>query len=380
MSQQAIAQKRKAATEALANGHLDQAIQLQLAAFNLSKNFQDLKQTTRLIIQNQDFHGGLTFLDVIADKFPNEKGWDLLEMRSLCLTRCERFADALPLLTELNELAPENVNYLDGLSEIHARLGNNCESRQAGTRALDLKDQQNPSPLLIDLTTVPLPVFQSKDTTKNIIAFSLFGEKELYQAGAVENAKAAQDLFPEWTCRFYLGPDIPRSVQKELQNFGAQIVSVHERSPSPYAGLFWRFKVCTDNQIDRYLIRDTDSLLSLREKHAVDEWTQSNKHFHGIRDFATHTELILAGLWGGVRSALPDLNKLIRHYLSAQNTSKFSDQLFLRQKVWSTFKTSCLIHDSRHVLETTSPFPDTAPFYTNAYVGQRFDVFKKNVS
>ena len=53
-----------------------------------------------------------------------------------------------------------------------------------------------------------------------------------------------------------------------------------------------------DNTVDIFLSRDLDSSLSTREKSAVDEWLNSDKLFHAIRDHPSHNGVLLAGLWG----------------------------------------------------------------------------------
>ena len=44
------------------------------------------------------------------------------------------------------------------------------------------------------------------------------------------------------------------------------------------------------------LSRDSDSLLNIREKKAVDEWIKSDKSFHIMRDHKYHKTRILAGM------------------------------------------------------------------------------------
>ena len=63
-----------------------------------------------------------------------------------------------------------------------------------------------------------------------------------------------------------------------------------------WTGMFWRFYACEDSDI--MLSRDTDSRLSNREKLAVDEWLESNKDFHIMRDHPYHKTEILGGMWG----------------------------------------------------------------------------------
>jgi hypothetical protein len=52
-------------------------------------------------------------------------------------------------------------------------------------------------------------------------------------------------------------------------------------------------------------VRDADSVLNLRERLAVDDWLASGRWFHIMRDWWSHTDLVLAGMWGGVAGVLP---------------------------------------------------------------------------
>ena len=44
---------------------------------------------------------------------------------------------------------------------------------------------------------------------------------------------------------------------------------------------------------------------------AVDEWLTSGRYFHVMRDWFIHTDLIIAGMWGGVGGALPSLERSV---------------------------------------------------------------------
>ena len=64
-----------------------------------------------------------------------------------------------------------------------------------------------------------------------------------------------------------------------------------------WTGMFWRF-LAADHLSDIVLSRDTDSRLNKREKAAVDEWLNSDKDFHIMRDHPYHATEILGGMWG----------------------------------------------------------------------------------
>ncbi len=109
--------------------------------------------------------------------------------------------------------------------------------------------------------------------------------------------------------------------------------------------MFWRFLVINEPGVDRFLVRDADSVFSEKERRAVDQWLASDKYFHIMRDHYVQTDLIQAGMWGGVANIFPPLNQLLEKFQVA-TPSKMIDQLFANQFLWPTVKQSVLIHDS----------------------------------
>lgn len=75
--------------------------------------------------------------------------------------------------------------------------------------------------------------------------------------------------------------------------------------PANRYGLFWRFLVEDDRDVDIYVCRDADSVPTIRERVAVQDWLNSGQPFHVMRDFLTHSELVLAGLWGRIAAIFP---------------------------------------------------------------------------
>ena len=60
----------------------------------------------------------------------------------------------------------------------------------------------------------------------------------------------------------------------------------------------WRFLPTIDAQVSHFMSRDLDSLISKREVAAVEEWLQTRKSFHIMRDHPQHLAEIMAGMWG----------------------------------------------------------------------------------
>ena len=133
---------------------------------------------------------------------------------------------------------------------------------------------------------------------KKIISYSLWGDTPMYNVGAVENATNAEELYPDWICRYYVGESVPSETLEKLSSkSNTEVILV--KSENDWTSSTWRFLAIDDSDI--VIFRDTDSRLTNRERVAVDEWLESGKPVHIMRDHPYHTENILAGMWG-VRS------------------------------------------------------------------------------
>ena len=78
-----------------------------------------------------------------------------------------------------------------------------------------------------------------------------------------------------------------------------------------WKSMFWRFEPASEEDVDIFISRDTDSRISLRERHAVDEWEASDLTFHIMRDHPYHQFPILGGMWGAKKGTIPNIKKLI---------------------------------------------------------------------
>jgi len=130
---------------------------------------------------------------------------------------------------------------------------------------------------------------------KKIISYSLWGDKPMYNVGAIHNAHLANEIYPGWISRFYLGRSVPNETIKEIKAIdNTQIVIVE--SADDWTGMFWRFFAIDDSDVT--IFRDTDSRLSNRERIAVNEWLESYQPLHIMRDHPLHSERIMGGMWG----------------------------------------------------------------------------------
>ncbi|WP_107688125.1 tetratricopeptide repeat protein [Neisseria wadsworthii] len=248
---------------------------------------------------------------------------------------------------------PKHINAHDALSHAYDGKKDWAGCGKYGLRALELRDE-------IYCQTCPeLSKIEPKNAGKKIISFSLFGASSAYGEPAVMNAELCPLVYPGWVCRFYIDGSVPEHVVSRLKEAGAEVVRVDEKLQS-WPGTLWRFLAADDADAVYVLFRDADSVISPREAKAVAAWLESGKLFHTMRDAGTHTELILAGLWGMVAGAVPDMRGKIEAYLKKPLESRhFADQFFLRENIWPYVRQSVCTHDRLFGFMNAADFPET---------------------
>ena len=177
---------------------------------------------------------------------------------------------------------------------------------------------------------------------KKIISYSLYGSDPKYLKGVNENIQLASYYYPDWTLRLYTDQDLPEDY---YQHTNVEIVK--KKKEPGHLGLFWRFEPLMDISIDYIICRDLDSRLGPREVSAVNEWIESGKSFHIMRDHLQHGAFICGGMWGAsnkfIQRIAPTYSSLLSTYLqslpfSAQSHHRGpyfnTDQPFLWRYVW----------------------------------------------
>lgn len=262
---------------------------------------------------------------------------------AVCYAKLRRFEEAAKYAARVTERDPRNYLAYDIQASAYSHLRQFNRARHAGTQALRLKDHL--SKHTNEQSSLPDAASLHRQTQKpSIIAYSLWGESPRYLRGALRNALLAADIYPDWTLRFYVDDSVPADFIGILKKLGAQIRECKD-SGSTREKLCRRFAVASDPDVGYFLVRDADSVINLREAIAVKQWQDSGKCFHVIRDWWSHTDLVLAGLWGGIATALPDINAMLEHYQPPHVETLHIDQWFLRDRVWQYIRQSHLLHD-----------------------------------
>lgn len=290
--------------------------------------------------RNRDFERACALMRSVAER---EASPENARNVAVVLRSLGRAGEAVEWVeSRRDQFAP--IEFHDVLCSLLVRLGRVPEAIAHGEQALRLKDEAAPA---ID---PPAPIVRRFDVdhrSRNVIAFSVWGDDPRYLNGAITNAIVARYLYPGWTARFYTDAATPRAFRDALAQNGGEVVLV-EDLPADRFGLFWRFLVEDDENVDLYLVRDADSVINVKERWAVADWLGAGKAFHVMRDHPQHCELILAGMWGAHRGNIGGMRKRIEESVQAgRNVGNNStlDQHFLRNVVWPIARHSVKIHD-----------------------------------
>jgi len=286
-----------------------------------------------------------------------------------CLSRMDRDRDAIAVARRTLALDADNLLALDVLAKCHARLGEHDAASGFGSRALDTKDRLSTA----GTTATVLPdgsprAFATRPGKRHVVAFSMWGNGPRYLRGALRNALLMPDIYPGWQMRLHADQSVPSECLELLADLGVEIVMVDAAEPLLHR-LARRFRVASDPGVGYFLVRDVDSVIGVRERVAVDAWLAADRWFHVMRDWWTHTDLMLAGMWGGVAGALPDIATLLATYRPGMLETPNIDQWFLRDRVWPHVRGSCTVHDRCFRPAGAEPFPGVVP-EGNRHVGQ----------
>lgn len=284
------------------------------------------------------------------------------------LRSLRRYGDAIAILRDKEALV-DRIDYCDLMCSLSADSGDIEAAIAFGDQSLALKHEAAPS---VPAAAPRIGAFDREAAGRNIISFSIWGSDQRYLQGAVSNAIVIRYLYPGWTARFYTDGSTPGGFAEALRSNGAEVILVEDR-PAATHGLFWRFMVEDDADVDIFLVRDCDSVVNIKERWAVADWLSRGSAFHVMRDHPKHCELILAGMWGGHRGNIGDMAQRVEAFLTTVPPSgnyKTVDQHFTRRVLWPLVQNSVTVHDSWFNFGAPIRFSDDFALPRALHIGQ----------
>jgi tetratricopeptide (TPR) repeat protein len=261
------------------------------------------------------------------------------------LTSMKRYDEAIAQANRFNERHGEDLTVLDALKVSYCYTGKIDDAIRYGQRGIELRDAQ----ACRLAPAAAMHEAQGEPAGARVISFSLWGAQPFYSYGAMINLVLSRSVYPGWTCRFYVGADVPRACIAFLADNGADVRNIADEYPG--VGLFQRFLVMNDPAVGRFLVRDCDARLSAAEADLVRQWIDSGLPFHVVRDHVLHNELMIGCLWGGRTDCRIDIVALMRRYFGPAPSAKYGqDQRMLGLSLWPIIRGSCLVHDKYYRL------------------------------
>jgi hypothetical protein len=206
---------------------------------------------------------------------------------------------------------------------------------------------------------------------QKLISFSLFGDKDKYTTGIQKNIELAKEFYPDWNVIIYY----KQMSDKLFDNLNDRVIL--KQVTNPYlCGTMWRFLAHDEPNTSRFIIRDADSRISQREVDAVNEWINSQKTLHIMRDHPHHGHMIMGGMWGMV--CQPDFNmeQACTQYMSNKDPNHWSmtDMDFLRDVIYPKYSSSSKIH------ATYAKFESWAEDFPTLLVDKKFvgEIYSEN--
>ena len=206
----------------------------------------------------------------------------------------------------------------------------------------------------------------------NYLSFSLWGNNPIYTVGIIKNAELWKTIYSDWQMVVYYDSTVPIEVIEKLKTLGVLTIDFTEKN---IYGMFWRFFACDLPNAEYCVFRDSDSRITIREKMAVDEWIESKKSLHVMRDHPAHgipygnnSLGILGGMWGLKNNVIPLMDMMKNFFSSGKVMEYGSDQRFLKS-VYSILENDRCTHDD---FFEKKPFPIKRE--NGRFIGERINI------
>lgn len=192
---------------------------------------------------------------------------------------------------------------------------------------------------------------------KRVFSVCLWGDKPIYNIGAVRNADLCKIYYPDFEYWIYIHePSVPENTIKELQKREHVKIIFRDGDLQECSPMSWRFESIDDNDVEIMLSRDVDTIILEREVIATKEWIESGKTFHIMRDHPHHVGwFIFAGMFNTRKiNNIPSWTDLMnkKEYINYRT----SDQDFLNAYIYPIIKDDCAIHDNFWRVEPHSQY------------------------
>ena len=225
---------------------------------------------------------------------------------------------------------------------------------------------------IINLTTKTIehPDFYKN---KKIFSYSVYYANPKYTIGAIKNCEQYMEEYKNFMILFFVRNDVPEEIIKKIKEIGGTVIKTLF-----VPDWFMRFTRFLPSESSQFLCsRDTDGRLILREKVVNEQFMNSNKKFHIIRDHPYHNTEILAGMWSiqnlnfdKIRFAMLDfgLKDDINPYGGMDH-----DQKFLTNYIWPHLNKELIMAHDNFFNYNNNKILINLPRSNREFIGEPYD-------
>ena len=203
---------------------------------------------------------------------------------------------------------------------------------------------------------------------KKVISFSVYGDNPKYTIGLIRNLELIEKIYPDWVTYVYYNNTVPNEILEKVNHF--HNVETFDMTELEIPGMFWRFQPNDDKEVERFIVRDSDSRITEREKIAVEEWEKEDKVLHIMRDHPHHNYQILGGMWGMKSQTNFNMKEEFSRYTNSKELyEKMTDMNFLRDVIYPKYIQNSTVHATYHGYEPWAK-EFSSPLVEKRFIGE----------
>jgi len=202
-----------------------------------------------------------------------------------------------------------------------------------------------------------------------VFSFCLYGDRDKYCLGMIDNLKIITEYFPSWFVFIYYAPDVPAAILSRLGEFSRVLLKptgVHGAT-----NMIYRFFAIDEEAVDTMVVRDADSRIHARDRWSISAWLDNAKKAHIIRDHPYHSAAIMGGMWGLKKGLLSQtMRTLFEAYQNQHKNEHGADQCFLARVVYPLIYRDALFHACIRMHPTEFIVKIPFPVQNGEFIGQ----------
>ena len=114
-------------------------------------------------------------------------------------------------------------------------------------------------------------MLSKRNVGKRVISYSCYGNAKRYDDGTLVNVELMPTMYPDWEIYIYHDTTVPSNIIDKLTKY-KYVKMINMFNSSIVNNMSWCFLVASETDVERYVIININTRLSLLEQSAVGDW------------------------------------------------------------------------------------------------------------